>query len=52
MPVVKVTCSAKEFTFTNEDNKITTPEFKIVEKDLIEGRHRLIIDMDAHLDTI
>lgn len=28
------------------------PEFDIVEQDLIDGKHRLIVDMDAHLDAI
>lgn len=52
MVLVRVSCVGKEFGFSWEDGKVQVPEFGVVEKDLVEGKHRLIIDMDAHLDTI
>lgn len=53
MHVVRVTCKNKKFQFINEDkSNVVVPDFDTVEQDLIDGKHRFIVDMDAHLDTI
>lgn len=31
---------------------VNAPDFDVVATDLYEGKHRLIVDMDAHLDAV
>jgi hypothetical protein len=52
MSIIKIECKNKEFIFTCNEIVIETQKFNAIEQDLIEGKHRLIIDMDAHLDAI
>lgn len=52
MILVKVYCVDKVIDLKSEDANIKFPSFDIVKKDLNNGSHRLIVDMDAHLDAI
>lgn len=52
MIILKVSCKNKDFKITCDDHDIKTPTINSIEKDLTEGKHRLIVDMDTHLDAI
>ena len=52
MILVKVTCVDKTFNLFSENSNINFPQFSVLDKDLVEGNHRFIIDLDAHLDDV